>query len=108
MIRMLLVAALALASVTSPALATEVATVGDKAVILPWGDWLGTLAVQLTQEKGPLDYQRACICVKGRLGLGGSNRGEEPRNLRTEMLGLARQFGSRSEHLRGRGTGVLR
>ncbi|CAO4184288.1 hypothetical protein [Methylorubrum extorquens] len=47
MIRMRLLAALALAWVTSPALTTEVATVADKAVILPWGDWLVAPAVSL-------------------------------------------------------------
>lgn len=31
------------------ALAAEVATVGDKAVILPWGDWLVALAVSLRE-----------------------------------------------------------
>jgi hypothetical protein len=47
MIRMLMLAARALAWVTSPALTTEVATVADKAVILPWGDWLDAPAVSL-------------------------------------------------------------
>ncbi|CAO4151844.1 hypothetical protein DHODJN_17575 [Methylorubrum extorquens] len=47
MIRMLMLAARALAWVTSPALAIEVAGVGDKAVILPRGDWLVALAVSL-------------------------------------------------------------
>lgn len=49
MTRMLLLAALALACVASPALAAEVATVGDKAVIVPWGDWLVALAVSLRE-----------------------------------------------------------
>ncbi|GEL39913.1 hypothetical protein MEX01_05040 [Methylorubrum extorquens] len=49
MIRMLMLAARALAWVTSPALASEVATVGDKAVILPWGDWLVAPAVSLRE-----------------------------------------------------------
>ncbi|CAO4140651.1 hypothetical protein LPLAFNJD_LOCUS745 [Methylorubrum aminovorans] len=49
MTRMLLLAALALACVASPAFAAEVATVGDKAVILPWGDWLVALAVSLRE-----------------------------------------------------------
>lgn len=49
MTRMLLLAALALACVVPPALAAEVATVGDKAVILPWGDWLVALAVSLRE-----------------------------------------------------------
>ncbi|MFD6316926.1 hypothetical protein [Methylorubrum thiocyanatum] len=35
--------------VSSGALAAEVATVGDKAVILPWGDWLVALAVSLRE-----------------------------------------------------------
>ncbi|WP_334317423.1 hypothetical protein [Methylorubrum extorquens] len=47
MICMLVLAALALAWVTSPALAIEVAVVGDKAVIPPWGDWLVAPAVSL-------------------------------------------------------------
>ena len=46
---MLLLAALALACVASPALSAEVATVGDKAVILPWGDWLVALAGSLRE-----------------------------------------------------------
>jgi len=33
----------------SGALAAEVATVGDKAVIVPWGDWLVALAVSLRE-----------------------------------------------------------
>jgi len=45
MTRMLPLAALVLACVASPAFAAEVATVGDKSVILPWGDWLVALAV---------------------------------------------------------------
>jgi hypothetical protein len=49
MTRMLLLAALALACVASPVLAAEVATVGDKAVIVPWGDWLVALAVSLRE-----------------------------------------------------------
>ncbi|PXW65538.1 hypothetical protein [Methylobacterium sp. B4] len=32
-----------------PALAAEVATIGDKAVILPWGDWLVAFAVSLRE-----------------------------------------------------------
>ncbi|MCP1543994.1 hypothetical protein [Methylorubrum extorquens] len=40
-------AARALAWVTSPALAIEVAIVGHKAIILAWGDWLVALAVSL-------------------------------------------------------------
>ncbi len=47
MIRMLMLAARALAWVTSPALTTEVAAVADKAVILPWGDRLVAPAVSL-------------------------------------------------------------
>lgn len=47
--RMLLLAALALACVVSTALAAEVAAVGDKAVVLPWGDWLVALAVSLRE-----------------------------------------------------------
>lgn len=49
MTRALLLAALALACVVSPSLAAEVATVGDKAVIVPWGDWLVALAVSLRE-----------------------------------------------------------
>lgn len=49
MTRMVLLAALALACVASTAFAAEVATVGDKAVILPWGDWLVALAVSLRE-----------------------------------------------------------
>ncbi|CAO4145473.1 hypothetical protein [Methylorubrum extorquens] len=49
MTRVLLLAALALACVASPAFAAELATVGDKAVILPWGDWLVALAVSLRE-----------------------------------------------------------
>ncbi|CAO4134717.1 hypothetical protein OFEAOIEE_LOCUS2453 [Methylorubrum extorquens] len=49
MIRMRLLAARALAWVTSPALAIEVAVVGDKAVILHWGDWLVAPAVLLRE-----------------------------------------------------------
>ncbi|CAO4194780.1 hypothetical protein [Methylorubrum extorquens] len=49
MIRLLLLAALALACVASPALAAEFGTIGDKAVILPWGDWLVALAVSLRE-----------------------------------------------------------
>jgi len=49
MICMLVLAELALAWVTSPALTTEVATVADKAVILPWGDWLDAPAVSLRE-----------------------------------------------------------
>ncbi|CAO4138558.1 hypothetical protein [Methylorubrum aminovorans] len=49
MTRMLLLAALALACVASPALAAEVATVGDKPVLIPWGDWLVALAVSLRE-----------------------------------------------------------
>ncbi|UYW24870.1 hypothetical protein OKC48_16485 [Methylorubrum extorquens] len=49
MTRVLLLAALALACVASPALATELGTIGDKAVILPWGDWLVALAVSLRE-----------------------------------------------------------
>ena len=49
MTRVLLLAALALACVASPALAAEVATVGDNAVIVPWGDWLVALAVSLRE-----------------------------------------------------------
>jgi hypothetical protein len=49
MTRMLLLAALALACVVSSALAAEVATVGDKALIVPWGDWLVALAVSLRE-----------------------------------------------------------
>ena len=49
MTRVLLLAALALACFVSPALAAEIATVGDKAVIAPWGDWLVALAVSLRE-----------------------------------------------------------
>ncbi len=49
MTRMLLLAALALACVASPISAAEVATVGDRAVIVPWGDWLVALAVSLRE-----------------------------------------------------------
>jgi hypothetical protein len=49
MIRMLLLAALALACVASPVFTAEVATVGEKAVILPWGDWLVALSVSLRE-----------------------------------------------------------
>jgi hypothetical protein len=49
MTRMLLLAALALACVASPAMAAEVATVGDKPVLIPWGDWLVALAVSLRE-----------------------------------------------------------
>ncbi|MBB2965086.1 hypothetical protein [Methylobacterium sp. R2-1] len=49
MTRVLLLAALALACVASPALAAEVATVGDKPVLIPWGDWLVALAVSLRE-----------------------------------------------------------
>ncbi|WHQ70043.1 hypothetical protein [Methylorubrum extorquens] len=49
MTRVLLLAALALACVTSPALAAEVATVCDKPVLIPWGDWLVALAVSLRE-----------------------------------------------------------
>lgn len=45
------IAAAALVVILSPwpALAAEVATVGDKAVIVPWGDWLVALAVSLRE-----------------------------------------------------------
>ncbi|MCG5249657.1 hypothetical protein [Methylorubrum extorquens] len=43
--RMLPLAALALACVASPAFAAEVATVSDKPVLIPWGDWPVPLAV---------------------------------------------------------------
>jgi hypothetical protein len=45
------IAAAALVVALSPwsAFAAEVATVGDKAVILPWGDWLVALAVSLRE-----------------------------------------------------------
>lgn len=49
MTRVLLLAALALACVASPAMAAEVATVGDKPVLIPWGDWLVALAVSLRE-----------------------------------------------------------
>lgn len=49
MTRVLLLAALALACVESPALAAEVATIGDKPVLIPWGDWLVALAVSLRE-----------------------------------------------------------
>ncbi|MBB2961192.1 hypothetical protein [Methylobacterium sp. R2-1] len=49
MTRVLLLAALALACAASPALAAEVATVGDKPVLIPWGDWLVALAVSLRE-----------------------------------------------------------
>ncbi|MER2251885.1 hypothetical protein ABS772_18365 [Methylorubrum podarium] len=39
----------ALAFSTGGVFAAEVATVGDKAVILPWGDWLVALAVSLRE-----------------------------------------------------------
>jgi len=47
--RMLLLAALALACAASTTFAAEVATIGDKAVILPWGDWLVALSVALRE-----------------------------------------------------------
>lgn len=49
MICMLLLAALALAWVTSPAFAIEVAVIGDKAVTLPWGDWFVAPDVSLRE-----------------------------------------------------------
>ena len=49
MTRVLLLAALALACVASPAFAAELGTIGDKAVILPWGDWVVALAVSLRE-----------------------------------------------------------
>jgi len=54
MTRMLLLAALALACVASPAYAAEVATVGDKPVLIPWGDWLVALAVSLREPILPI------------------------------------------------------
>lgn len=42
-------AALALACVAPPAFAAELGTIGDRAVILPWGDWLVALAVSLRE-----------------------------------------------------------
>lgn len=36
-------------AMTGASIAAEVATVGDKAVILPWGDWLVALAVSLRE-----------------------------------------------------------
>ncbi|WP_246750985.1 hypothetical protein [Methylorubrum rhodesianum] len=50
MTRVLLLVALALACVTSPVLAAEVAIVVDKAVIVLWGDWLIALAVSLCKS----------------------------------------------------------
>ncbi len=47
--RMLPLAALALACVASPVFAAEVATVGDRAVVVPWGDWLVALALSLRE-----------------------------------------------------------
>ena len=49
MTRLLLLAALALACVVSSALSAEVATVGDKPVLIPWGDWLVALTVSLRE-----------------------------------------------------------
>lgn len=49
MTRMLPLAALALACVVSPALSAEVATISDKPVLIPWGDWLVALAVSLRE-----------------------------------------------------------
>lgn len=49
MTRMLLLAALALACVASPAFAAEIATVGDKAVILPYGQWITAIAQTATE-----------------------------------------------------------
>ena len=36
-------------AMTGASIAAEIATVGDKAVILPWGDWLVALAVSLRE-----------------------------------------------------------
>jgi|UPI00034882D3 sulfur carrier protein ThiS len=44
-----MLAVLVALAVASPASAAEVATVGDKAVIVPWGDWLVALAVSLRE-----------------------------------------------------------
>jgi hypothetical protein len=44
-----LVSMLICAFVAAPAFSAEVATIGDKAVILPWGDWLVALAVSLRE-----------------------------------------------------------
>jgi len=52
MICMRLLAALALAWVTSRAPAIEVAVVGDKAVILPGSDWLVEPAVLMASQPG--------------------------------------------------------
>ena len=49
MTRVLLLAALALACVASPTLAAEVATVGDTAVILPYGQWITAVAQTATE-----------------------------------------------------------
>lgn len=45
----ILLAALALACVCSPALSAEVVTVGDTPVIAPWGDWVVAAAVSLRE-----------------------------------------------------------
>jgi hypothetical protein len=49
MTRVLLLAALAFACAASPVSSAEVATVGDKPVLIPWGDWLVALAVSLRE-----------------------------------------------------------
>ncbi|KQQ13787.1 hypothetical protein ASF59_20080 [Methylobacterium sp. Leaf121] len=54
MTRMLPLAALALACVASPAFAAELGTIGDTAVILPWGDWLVALAQMAGQILLPI------------------------------------------------------
>lgn len=54
MTRMLLLAALALACVASPAMAAEISEVGGTAVILPWGDWLVAMAQMAGQILLPI------------------------------------------------------
>ncbi|WP_245268143.1 hypothetical protein [Methylorubrum extorquens] len=51
---MLPLAALALACVASPTFAAEVATVGDTAVILPYGRWITAIAQTATEILIPL------------------------------------------------------
>ena len=50
----ILLAALALACASVPALAAEVATVGDTAVILPWGQWVTAIAQTATEVLIPI------------------------------------------------------
>ncbi|GJD66980.1 hypothetical protein [Methylobacterium frigidaeris] len=47
-------AALTLACVCPPAFAAEVATVGDTAVILPWGQWVTAIAQTATEVLIPI------------------------------------------------------